>query len=114
MGEEARIRPEDHVLGLNFRPDRMREITEALADPDFSEIDRGGAETVRAYAMMTEYEEGWPYPIAFPPDRPETTLPAVLAEHGTRQLHVAETEKYPHVTYFFGGGEEHPYAGRAP
>ena len=60
---------------------------------------------------MTEYEEGWPYPVAFPPERPQITLPAVLAARGARQLHVAETEKYPHVTYFFGGGEEEPYEG---
>jgi 2,3-bisphosphoglycerate-independent phosphoglycerate mutase len=60
---------------------------------------------------MTEYEEGWPYPIAFAPDRPQVTLPAVVAAAGGRQLHVAETEKYPHVTYFFGGGEERPCEG---
>jgi 2,3-bisphosphoglycerate-independent phosphoglycerate mutase len=60
---------------------------------------------------MTEYEEGWPYPVAFPPSRPSVTLPMVIAREGARQLHVAETEKYPHVTYFFGGGEEDPYDG---
>src|SRR5947209_11566964 len=98
VGEEARIRPGDSVFAFNFRPDRMREITRALAEPGFSEIDRSGADVVERYATMTEYEEGWPYPIAFPPERPATTLPAVLAERGARQLHVAETEKYPHVT----------------
>jgi 2,3-bisphosphoglycerate-independent phosphoglycerate mutase len=60
---------------------------------------------------MTEYEEGWPYPVAFPPERPAITLPAVIAARGEPQLHVAETEKYPHVTYFFGGGEEDAYDG---
>jgi 2,3-bisphosphoglycerate-independent phosphoglycerate mutase len=74
-------------------------------------VDRDGAEPMQRYATMTEYEEGWPYPVAFPPARPDITLPAVLAQRGARQLHVAETEKYPHVTYFFGGGEEHPYDG---
>jgi 2,3-bisphosphoglycerate-independent phosphoglycerate mutase len=111
VGDEARLRPGDSVIAFNFRPDRMREITQALADPEFSEIDRGGAATIDRYATMTEYEEGWPYPIAFPPEHPPTTLPAVIAEHGGRQLHVAETEKYPHVTYFFNGGEETPYEG---
>ena len=62
---------------------------------------------------MTEYEEGWPYPVAFPPERPATTLPRVLAGTGVKQLHVAETEKYPHVTYFFNGGEEEPCDGEA-
>jgi 2,3-bisphosphoglycerate-independent phosphoglycerate mutase len=111
VGEEAQIRPGDSVLGLNFRPDRMREITRALADPSFDEIERGGAETVKRYATMTEYEEGWPYPVAFPPSRPATTIGAVIAARGERQLHVAETEKYPHVTYFFNGGDEEAYAG---
>ena len=60
---------------------------------------------------MTEYEEGWPYPVAFPPERPKTTISSVIAARGERQLHVAETEKYPHVTYFFNGGEESPYEG---
>jgi 2,3-bisphosphoglycerate-independent phosphoglycerate mutase len=60
---------------------------------------------------MAEYEEGWPYPQAFPPERPATTLPAVLSMREMRQLHVAETEKYPHVTYFFGGGDEEPQSG---
>ena len=111
VGDEARIRPDDSVLGLNFRPDRMREITRALADPGFDEIDRGGAETVRRYTTMTEYAEGWPYPVAFGPEPPETTLAALIAARGERQLHVAETEKYPHVTYFFNGGEERAYDG---
>jgi 2,3-bisphosphoglycerate-independent phosphoglycerate mutase len=111
VGEEARIRPGDAVIAFNFRPDRMREITRALAEPGFSEVDRGGAEPVERYASLTEYEEGWPYPIAFPPERPAVTLSRVVAEAGGRQLHVAETEKYPHVTYFFGGGEEAPEPG---
>jgi 2,3-bisphosphoglycerate-independent phosphoglycerate mutase len=111
VGEEARIRSGDSVLALNFRPDRMREITRVLAEPDFSEFDRDGGEPPAKYTAMTEYEEGWPYPVAFPPERPETTIAAVIAARGERQLHVAETEKYPHVTYFFNGGEETAYEG---
>jgi 2,3-bisphosphoglycerate-independent phosphoglycerate mutase len=111
VGEEARIGPRDSVLCFNFRPDRMREIVRALAEPGFDEIDRAGAAPVERLATLTEYEEGWPYPVAFAPKRPATTLSAVLAGAGARQLHVAETEKYPHVTYFFGGGEESPYEG---
>ncbi|MCW3009047.1 MAG: 2,3-bisphosphoglycerate-independent phosphoglycerate mutase [Solirubrobacterales bacterium] len=99
VGAEARIRPQDTVIAFNFRPDRMRQITEALAhEPS-------------RYVTLTEYVEGWPYPIAFPPHRPSTTLPVTIASAGLRQLHVAETEKYPHVTYFFGGGEEQPQEG---
>jgi 2,3-bisphosphoglycerate-independent phosphoglycerate mutase len=109
---DALIRPGDSVLGLNFRPDRMREITRALASSSFDGFDRGeGAPAATRYAMMTEYEEGWPYPVAFAPERPATTIGAVIAGRGERQLHVAETEKYPHVTYFFNGGEEAPFDG---
>jgi 2,3-bisphosphoglycerate-independent phosphoglycerate mutase len=111
IGAEARIRPGDSVIAFNFRPDRMRELTLALADAEFADVDRGGAEVPERYTTMTEYEEGWPYPVAFPPARPEVTLPQVIAGHGGRQLHVAETEKYPHVTYFFAGGEETPQEG---
>jgi 2,3-bisphosphoglycerate-independent phosphoglycerate mutase len=60
---------------------------------------------------LTEYQEDWNYPVVFPPARPATTLAALLADRGLRQLHVAETEKYAHVTYFFNGGEEDPYPG---
>jgi 2,3-bisphosphoglycerate-independent phosphoglycerate mutase len=111
VGEEACIRPGDSVIAFNFRPDRMREITRALAEEAFEEIDRGGAPVLERYATMAEYEEDWDYPVAFPPERPAISLPRVLAAHDIRQLHVAETEKYAHVTYFFSGGEEEPVAG---
>jgi len=77
----------------------MRQLVEGLDDAGMQ------------ISTMTEYEEGWSYPVAFPPERPPTTLPRVIAENGGRQLHAAETEKYPHVTYFFAGGEEDPYDG---
>jgi 2,3-bisphosphoglycerate-independent phosphoglycerate mutase len=89
----------------------MREIVRALADPSFTEVDRGGVATVQALSCMTQYEEDFPYPVAFAPEHPSTTLSAVIAATGARQLHVAETEKYPHVTYFFNGGEESPEPG---
>ena len=121
VGDEARIRATDSVVAFNFRPDRMRQITRALAEPAFGEEGsgeelsgwqgRGGAEPVERYTTLTEYEEGWPYPVAFAPERPATTLGFVLEAAGASQLHVAETEKYPHVTYFFNGGEEEPLRG---
>jgi 2,3-bisphosphoglycerate-independent phosphoglycerate mutase len=111
VGDEARIRPGDSVIAFNFRPDRMRQITRALAEPGFDEIDRGGAPPIERYTTMTQYEGDWTYPVAFPPEHPAVTLPAVLAARGMRQLHVAETEKYPHVTYFFNGGDEAPVVG---
>jgi 2,3-bisphosphoglycerate-independent phosphoglycerate mutase len=111
VGEEACIRPGDSVVAFNFRPDRMREITQALADPSFDGGAGGGGGVPPRYSTMTEYEEGWPYPVAFPPEQPAITLPKVIAARGVRQLHVAETEKYPHVTYFFNGGDEEPCDG---
>jgi 2,3-bisphosphoglycerate-independent phosphoglycerate mutase len=111
VGDEARIRPGDSVFSFNFRPDRIRQITRALAEPGFSEVDRGGAPAVERYATMTQYEEDWSYPVAFPPEHPAVTLPSVLAAQRVRQLHVAETEKYAHVTYFFSCGAEEPFEG---
>jgi 2,3-bisphosphoglycerate-independent phosphoglycerate mutase len=111
VGAEGAIRPGDSVIAFNFRPDRMREITRALADPTLTEVDRGGTPTVDRYVTLTQYDESWDFPVAFPPARPSVTLPSVIASVGGTQLHVAETEKYPHVTYFFAGGEEQPEAG---
>ena len=111
VGEEARIREGDAVLGFNFRPDRMREITRALAEDGFDEIDRGDGALVERYATLAEYDEDWDYPVVFPPERPDITIAGVIADRGLKQLHVAETEKYPHVTYFFNGGEEHEHQG---
>jgi 2,3-bisphosphoglycerate-independent phosphoglycerate mutase len=110
VGEEGRVRDGDAVLHFNFRPDRARQLTRALAEPDFGEFDRGEAPAVRL-STLTKYQEEWTYPVAFEPELPRTTLAAYLAERGTRQLHVAETEKYAHVTYFFNGGEEEPHEG---
>jgi 2,3-bisphosphoglycerate-independent phosphoglycerate mutase len=110
VGEEARIRSGDSVLFFNFRPDRARELTRALGEDGFDEFDRADAPEV-SLTTLTEYHEDWPYPVAFPPERPSVTLASHLASLGKRQLHVAETEKYAHVTYFFNGGEEDEYEG---
>jgi 2,3-bisphosphoglycerate-independent phosphoglycerate mutase len=111
VGEDARIRPGDSVIAFNFRPDRMRQITRALAEPGFEEVDRGGVPAIARYATLTSYEEGWRYPVVFSPEHPATTLSMALERAGVSQLHVAETEKYAHVTYFFNGGEEAPLRG---
>ena len=100
VGEEGVIRAGDSVLFLNFRPDRTRQLTEKLTD----ELDL-------RFATLTQYREEWDFPVAFPPERPQVTLASVLSERGLGQLHVAETEKYAHVTYFFNGGEESEHSG---
>jgi 2,3-bisphosphoglycerate-independent phosphoglycerate mutase len=99
----------DVALFVNFRPDRARQMSRALADPDFDEFPRNGA--TLDLTTMTEYRKGWPYPVAFPEQRPQTTLAETIAEAGGGQLHVAETEKYAHVTYFFNGGKEQEVEG---
>ncbi len=110
VGEEGKIRDGDSVVFFNFRPDRARQLTQALGEPGFDEFDRGDAPEVKL-TTLTKYQEEWDYPVAFEPARPDTTLAKVLADAGIHQLHVAETEKYAHVTYFFNGGEEDPYRG---
>jgi 2,3-bisphosphoglycerate-independent phosphoglycerate mutase len=100
VGDEGRIRDGDSVIFFNFRPDRARQLTQALDE---------GLDI--RLTTLTRYQEDWTYPVAFEEARPEVTLASVLAERGIPQLHVAETEKYAHVTYFFNGGEEHPYDG---
>jgi 2,3-bisphosphoglycerate-independent phosphoglycerate mutase len=119
VGEPVAIDPADSVIAFNFRPDRMRQLVRALAEPGFGDggerlegwPGRGGLPPLSRLTTMTEYEAGWPYPVAFPPEHPPTTLATVLANAGVKQLHVAETEKYAHVTYFFNGGDEDPVRG---
>ena len=100
----------DVAIHFNFRPDRARQLVRALAEPDFDEFDRGQA-PVLELTTLTRYRQDWPYPVAFEPQEPETTIAAVISEPGERQLHVAETEKYAHVTYFFNGGREAEWEG---
>jgi len=97
----------DAVLTLNFRSDRMRELTTAIGDKDFCGFDRVFVPT--HLATMTQYDKNFPYPVLFPKDAPVNTLAEVISKAGLRQLHTAETEKYAHVTFFFNGGIEEPY-----
>jgi 2,3-bisphosphoglycerate-independent phosphoglycerate mutase len=110
IGEYDGMATGDAVLHFNFRPDRARQMTRALGEHDFDEFDRGDWPRVHL-ATLTEYRAGWEYPVAFPPRVPAITLAEVIAERGERQLHVAETEKYAHVTYFFNGGREREWEG---
>jgi 2,3-bisphosphoglycerate-independent phosphoglycerate mutase len=108
---QGRIRSGDVAIFFNFRPDRARELTRALIEPGFAEFDRGADPPLPWYVQMTEYSDEFSTPIAYPPESITDVLAQVLAEAGMDQLHVAETEKYPHVTYFFDGGNEHPRRG---
>ena len=107
IGSYAGMADGDAVVHLNFRADRARQLTQALALPGFAAFDRGRVPHDLAVATLTEYQapDELPVPVAFPPLVIDS-LPAYLSRLGKRQLHVAETEKYAHVTYFFNGGVE--------
>ena len=96
----------DGVIFCNFRSDRMREISNAIANKEFSEFDKHDFNL--NIATMTEYNKNFPLPVLFPKKSPKNTLAQVIAEAGLSQLHTAETEKYAHVTFFFNGGIEEP------
>ena len=110
IGDYDGMQPGDVVIAFNFRPDRMRQLIAALGEPGFDGFERGGDPGLDI-ATMASYRAGWEYPVAFPPSAPETTMAAVISAAGGRQLHVAETEKYAHVTYFFNGGREAEWEG---
>jgi len=100
----------DAVICMNFRADRVRQITRAFTDELFDGFDVSNRPSVH-YACMTEYDERFGLPVAFPPLRMGGLFCHALADAGRTCLRVAETEKYPHVTYFFNGGEEEPPPG---
>ena len=108
---DARIADGDVCLFFNFRPDRARELTRAFAEPGFAEFERGPHPPAVDFVTMTEYKKEFGLPVAFAPEHPTNVLADVLAARGLRQLHIAETEKYAHVTFFFNGGVEKPVEG---
>ncbi|MDQ2683208.1 MAG: 2,3-bisphosphoglycerate-independent phosphoglycerate mutase, partial [Chloroflexota bacterium] len=110
VGGSCPLAPGDIFLFANFRSDRCRQLTAALADPDFAgferPIDRSG--TIRVLTL-TRYDDDLPVDVVFPPHDVEEPLAKVISEAGMSQFHCAETEKYPHVTFFLNGGREEPY-----
>lgn len=99
------VRDGDAVVFFNFRPDRARELTRAMVDPDFAGFARSRFPQV-GFVCLTEYDPAIPAPVAFPKEFPENVLADVLADAGLAQYHIAETEKYAHVTFFLNGGVE--------
>ena len=108
---DARIRRGDTVIAFNFRPDRMRQLSRALGDPAFDEFSRPEWPLALQYVCMTSYDETFPYPVLFADEPLRQTIGEVISKVGIRQLRIAETEKYAHVTYFFNGSEETPFEG---
>ena len=108
----ATIKPNDSVIFYNFRPDRAREITRALVDPDFKGFERKNGFFPLNYVSMTQYDATMPnVEVAFKPQTLENTLGEYISNLGMEQLRIAETEKYAHVTFFFNGGVEKQYPG---
>jgi len=105
------IRDGDGVIFFNFRADRARQITRALTQSDFAHFPRPDLPTLCGFVMMTPYEASLALPFAYGKPRVENTLGEFVAKQGWKQLRIAETEKYAHVTYFFNGGEEKAIEG---
>jgi 2,3-bisphosphoglycerate-independent phosphoglycerate mutase len=111
-GEEpVKIEDGDAIVFMNFRADRAREISRALNEPDFSGFERVRVPRLSYYATLTEYQEDFPFPVAYPPAPIANGLGECLSKLGLKQLRLAETEKYAHVTFFFNGGQETPFEG---
>jgi len=109
--ERVRIEDGDSVIFFNFRPDRARQISHALIDEDFGGFERSRRPRDLCFVSFTEYEAGLGTVVAFPKEQVTRTLAEQVSGAGLRQFHVAETEKYAHVTYFINGGREKPFAG---
>ncbi len=105
IGDAVRLQDGDSVFFWNFRPDRARQMTRALMDPEFAGFARERMPTLR-YLGMVQYDEAFTLPIAYPPQNLDNVLARVLAKNGRKQFHTAETEKYAHVTFFLNGGIE--------
>jgi 2,3-bisphosphoglycerate-independent phosphoglycerate mutase len=101
----------DVVIFMNFRADRARELTRALNEADFVGFQREVVPKLGGFVTLTEYHQDFTFPVAYPPQDVTNSLGEVLSKHGLKQLRLAETEKYAHVTFFFNGGVETPFPG---
>jgi len=110
-GVDGRVKDGDGFIFYNFRSDRAREITRALALDDFDGFDRGIRPRLAEYVCMTEYDATFGLPIAFGPELLTNIFGDIISRSGLTQLRIAETEKYAHVTFFFNGGSEVPFPG---
>tara|TARA_R110002049_G_scaffold252264_1_gene427026 strand:- start:160259 stop:161794 length:1536 start_codon:yes stop_codon:yes gene_type:complete len=108
--DTSRIQQDDEVIFFNFRNDRPRQLGAALAEPDFNEFDLGNYKPI-SMCTMTVFHSSFCSPVAFTSEHPRVSLAEVVSNMGLRQLHCAETEKYPHVTFFINGGKETPFLG---
>ncbi len=110
-GEPSRVVDGDVVVFMNFRADRARELTEAFIRDDFPHFERARRPRLAQYVTLTEYAQDYPVTVAYPPQALDNTFGEYVSRLGLRQLRIAETEKYAHVTFFFNGGEERVFPG---
>jgi len=110
-GKPVKMEDGDSVIFLNFRSDRARQLSRPFIEPDFSEFEREVTPRLATYCTLTGYSDDFQVSVAFPPERIKNGLGEYAANLGLRQLRIAETEKYPHVTFFFNGGEEISFPG---
>lgn len=111
IGESVSLQDGDAVIFANFRPDRARQLTRAFTDVGFDGFERAAYPTLASFVTFTEFASDIAADVAFPPIALSNTLGEVLAKAGKKQLRIAETEKYAHVTFFFNGGEESLFEG---
>jgi len=109
-GKVATIRPADAIINFNFRPDRAQQLTIAIEEREFQGFERPFIENIH-YVGFSDYKKGYPKRVAFPQEKIVDSLGKVLGENRLTQLRVAESEKFPHVTYFFDGGKQIVYPG---
>ncbi len=105
----ATVRDQDGIVFFNFRADRARELSRAFTEPNFDGFAANPRPKLADYVSMTIYEEQFTFPVAFPPEHLVNIFGEIISKAQLRQLRIAETEKYAHVTYFFNGGEETPF-----
>ncbi|TPE54349.1 2,3-bisphosphoglycerate-independent phosphoglycerate mutase [Maribrevibacterium harenarium] len=111
VGDAVKVEDGDAVIFANFRPDRARQLTRAFTAADFNGFERKATPELAGFVTFTEYASDINAAVAFPPEALTNTLGEVLAKTGKKQLRIAETEKYAHVTFFFNGGEEAVFEG---
>ncbi|PPD33440.1 MAG: phosphoglycerate mutase (2,3-diphosphoglycerate-independent) [Methylomonas sp.] len=110
-GHAVALDIDDSMVFMNFRADRAREISQAITNPDFDKFERGCEPLRGCFATLTEYHQDFDYPVAYPSVDVKNSIGEVLANLGMKQLRLAETEKYAHVTFFLNGGRDAPFEG---
>ena len=109
--QPVKVNDGDIVIFANYRSDRARQITRAFVEDDFTGFDRNHKPKLGQFVSLTEYNKDFASAVAYPPQRLKNVFGEYIAQKGLRQLRIAETEKYAHVTFFFNGGEEDPFTG---